>query len=91
MFELIPESIFAEVLKEHLAVIDPLYFDESAGAILRELSRRVDEAYETCFLIIDDEEGRPLSTEILTDRRTANECARVCGPNASVGILLIGK
>lgn len=91
MFDLIPEEIFADLLHSRLSVLDGRYVSDLAPEILEELRRTFDEAYETCFLIIDNETGKPMSTEIITDRKTADDCARVCGPNASVGILLIGQ
>ena len=89
MFELIPEEIFVDILASHLEAVDEGYIRFYAPEIRDALRRTFDEAYETCFLIVDQEAGKPMSTEIITDRRTADDCARVCGPNASVGILLM--
>lgn len=91
MFELIPEDIFADLLHSHLNVLHELYIKDKTPEILEELRRTFDFAYDTCFLIIDSETGTPMTKEVLTDRKPADECARVCGPDVSVGILLIGR
>jgi hypothetical protein len=91
MFELIPIEVFTGIVREHFTVLDGQYIDDQSPSLLRDLCSRFDEVYEPCFLIIDNESGRPMSTEIITDRKTADDCARVCGPHASVGILLMTR
>lgn len=91
MFELIPIEIFTDVLRDRLGMLSDRCIENIAPGLHEALSSRFDAAYEACFLIIDNDSGKPMTREVITDRKTADECARVCGPGVSVGILLIDR
>ncbi len=91
MIAVFPEEIIIDRLQRHFAALDPRCIDERGRAFLEDIRQDFAELYETLFVVFDNEGGKPFSTEILTDRRTADDCARVCGPRASVGILLIPR
>ncbi len=91
MFYLCENDLFTEAVQEILGVLAPNYVADLCKELLPRLNATFDQLFETKFILIDNETGKPVSREMVTDKReTADEMCRMLGSNRhSVAILLI--
>jgi hypothetical protein len=91
MFDLIDQDLFTEIVQDHFSVLDDRYVADLCGDLLPDLQRTFDAAYETRFVILDSESGRPINANaVLSKREAAEEFLNIVGRDKhTIGILLI--
>jgi hypothetical protein len=90
MFDFFDEDMFAEAVWEHLNVLDRGYVEDQCHDLLQDLRSAFDDQFETAFIILDRETGKPMNVNaVLTKRDAAEEFLQVAGADKfEIGILL---
>ena len=92
MFDLIENDLFSEAVWEIFSVLDQRYVADQCEELLARLDATFDQIFETKYVILDRETGKPISTEsVLTHRDAADEFVRITGDSREVGLLLRWK
>ncbi len=93
MFDIIDDDIFADTVSEIFSVLDRQYVEDCCKELLPRLRATFDGAFETSFVIVDNDTGKPINREaVLKNRDAADEFCRIVGDDRhSVGILYILK
>ncbi|MBX3452817.1 MAG: hypothetical protein KF777_24990 [Planctomycetaceae bacterium] len=89
MFDLIDEDLFTDVLLDVFGVLDDQYVRDLASDCLGQLRTTFDSAYQTQFLIVERETGKPMNVNaLLQTRASAEEFLTIVGDKYEIGILL---
>jgi hypothetical protein len=93
MFDLIDEDLFADTVAEHFNVLDERYVADICKELLPEIRATFDGAYETRFVIVENETGKPMNANaILTTREAAEEFLKIVGDDKyGIGLLLLDQ
>jgi hypothetical protein len=91
MFDLIDQDLFTEIVQDHFNVLDDRYVADLCCELLPDLQGTFDAAYETKFVILESEFGKPINANaVLSKRDAAEEFLNIVGPDKhTIGILLI--
>ena len=80
MFDVIDEDLFADAVWEHFSVLDQRYVADQCKELLPRLRATFDGAFETCFVILDSETGKPMNVNaVLKSREAAEEFLNILG------------
>ena len=90
MFDLIDEDLFADTVADHFGILDEKYVADICAALLPEIRATFDGAYETRFVIVDFETGKPMNVNaVLKTRDAAEEFLKIVGDDKyAIGLLL---
>lgn len=89
MFDLIDEDLFTGTLLDVFGILDDQYVRDLAGDCLGQLRTTFDSAYQTQFLIVERESGKPMNANaLLKTRASAEEFLTIVGDKYEIGILL---
>ena len=90
MFDIIDPDLFADVVLDHFSVLDRNYVADQCKELLPCLNATFDQTFETSFVILDSETGKPINVNaILTKREAAEEFLKIVGSDKyEIGILL---
>ena len=93
MFDVIDEDLFADAVAEIFCVLDKRYIGDLYKELLPRLQATFDGAFETRFVLIETETGKPMNVNaVLTKREAAEEFLEIVGSEKyEIGILLLGK
>ena len=93
MFELIDEGMFAEIFCQQFEFLDKRYAEGAAFEILLGLREIFDDGFDTSFVIIDRETGKPMNCNAVVNKRDAAEdFLKIVGSEKyEIGILLRDK
>lgn len=90
MFDIFDEEVFADVVWEEFNVLDRNYVGDQCHSLLPRLEATFDQMFETVFIILDRETGKPMNVNaVLTKRDAAEELLKIVGDEKyEIGILL---
>jgi hypothetical protein len=89
MFDLIDEDLFTDALLDVFGILDEQYVRDLASELLEQLRATFDGAYQTQFLIVERDTGKPMNVNaLLKTRAAAEEFLTIVGDQYEIGILL---
>ncbi len=89
MFDLIDEDLFTDALRDVFGILDEQYVRDLASELLGQLRATFDGAYQTQFLIVERDTGKPMNVNaLLKTRYAAEEFLTIVGDQYEIGILL---
>ncbi|HET6884202.1 MAG TPA: hypothetical protein VFI31_28875 [Pirellulales bacterium] len=90
MFDFVDEGMFLDAVADHFSVLAQDYAEEQGKEPLASLEAYSDDLFETSFVILDRETGKPMNMNaVLTKRDAAEEFLKVVGADKfEIGILL---
>lgn len=90
MFDLIDEDVFEGAVKSHFNLLDEHYVEDVCDDLLKELRTTFNFGYETRFLIVDSETGKPMNVNaVLKTREAAVEFLKIVGDDKYMVALLL--
>ena len=93
MFDLIDEDLIENIISERFEVLDDQYVADVCRDLLPEIRDTIDDAFETRFLIVESETGKPMNvTAVLKTREAAEEFLKIVGDDKhTIALLLTEK
>jgi len=90
MFDLIDEDVFADDVSDFFSVLDVSYVTDICKELLPRLQATFDQAYETRFVIVEIETGKPMNANaLLKTRDAAEDFLKIVGDDKyAIGLLL---
>jgi hypothetical protein len=90
MFDILEEELFAEAVWEIFGFLDQRYVADMCKELIPRLNATFDQVFETTFVILDRETGRPMNVNaVLTRRDSVEQFLRILGDDKyEIGILL---
>lgn len=73
MFDLIDDGMFADILRQQFEFLNEEYAESAAGEILSSLREIFDDGFDTSFVIVDRETGKPMNCNAVVHKRDAAE------------------
>ena len=93
MFDMFDEEMFLEAVYDCFSVLDRRYVADQCKELQTGLTATFDDVFETTFVIIDRDTGKPMNVNaVLTKRDAAEEFLKIVGSEKfEIGILLKDK
>ncbi len=93
MFEVIDPDLFADTVHEIFGILDRRYVEDLCKELHPRLQATFESAYETRFVILDNETGKPVNTNaVVKDFDAAQDVLKILGDDKNmIGYLLIER